>query len=75
MWASGVVFIALAPLMVPLAIWVYTLVFAMSSLWFAHYCLAALKALRAERAVDRRAKPVDLPAATSMPLNLEHDRP
>jgi Etoposide-induced protein 2.4 (EI24) len=75
MWASGVVFIAFAPLLVPMAIWVYTLVFAMSSLWFAHYCLAALKALRAERAVDRRAKPADLPAATPTPLNLEHDRP
>jgi hypothetical protein len=75
MWASGVVFIALAPLMVPLAIWVYTLVFAMSSLWFAHYCLAALKSLRAERAVDRRAKPIDLPTVNPTPLNLEHDRP
>jgi hypothetical protein len=75
MWASGVVFIALAPLMVPLAIWVYTLVFALSSLWFAHYCLAALQALRLERAVDRRAKPVSLSALNSPPLNLEHDRP
>lgn len=75
MWASGVVFIALAPLMVPLAIWVYTLVFAMSSLWFAHYCLAALRDLRAERTVDRRAKPIDFQAQNPAPLNLEHDRP
>jgi hypothetical protein len=75
MWASGLVFIALAPLMVTLAIWVYTLVFALSSLWFAHYCLAALQALRAERAVDRRARlshPLEL---NLPPLNLEHDRP
>jgi hypothetical protein len=75
MWASGVVFIALAPVMVPLAIWVYTLVFVLSSLWFAHYCLAALQALRLERAVDRRAKPAGSPALNSPPLNLEHDRP
>jgi hypothetical protein len=75
MWASGVVFIALAPLLVPLAIWVYTLVFALSSLWFAHYCLAALQALRLERAVDRRAKPANLSELNSEPLNLEHDRP
>lgn len=75
MWASGIVFIALAPLMVPLAIWLYTLVFAMSSLWFAHYCLLALTHLRAERAVDRRAKPIDLLADSSTPLHLEHDRP
>lgn len=75
MWASGVVFIALAPVMVPLAIWVYTLVFALSSLWFAHYCLAALQALRLERVVDRRANPVSPLVLNRPPLNLEHDRP
>ena len=47
-WASGVLFIAMAPLLVPVAIWIYTLVFAFSALWFAHYLLAALEALRAE---------------------------
>jgi len=31
---------------VPVAIWIYTLVFAFSSLWFSHYCLAALEQLR-----------------------------
>jgi hypothetical protein len=46
LWASGAMFIAMAPLLVPLAIWLYTLVFAFSSLWFAHYCLAALEQLR-----------------------------
>jgi hypothetical protein len=40
-------FIAMAPLLVPLAIWIYTLVFAFASLWFAHYALAALQRLRA----------------------------
>jgi hypothetical protein len=29
------------------AIWIYTLVFAFSALWFAHYCLAAVAQLRA----------------------------
>ena len=46
-WASGVLFVALAPVLVPVAIWIYTLVFAFSALWFAHYTLAALSALRA----------------------------
>jgi hypothetical protein len=46
LWASGVMFLALAPLMIPLAIWVYTLVFAFSSLWFAHFCLDALQTVR-----------------------------
>jgi len=47
LWASGAMFIALAPLLVPLAIWIYALVFALASLWFAHYLLAALARLRA----------------------------
>lgn len=46
-WASGVLFVVMAPILVPVAIWIYTLVFAFSSLWFTHYCLAALQALRA----------------------------
>lgn len=47
-WASGVVFAAAFFVLVPLAIWIYTLVFAFSSLWFTHYALAALQRLRAE---------------------------
>lgn len=50
LWASGAMFIAMAPLLIPLAIWVYTLVFAFSSLWFAHFGLAALARLREEDA-------------------------
>jgi hypothetical protein len=50
-WASGALFAAAFVILVPLAIWIYTLLFAFSSLWFAHYCLAALQALRAEALV------------------------
>ena len=46
LWASGAIFIAMAPILVPVAIWIYTLVFAFASLWFAHYTLAALDQLR-----------------------------
>jgi Etoposide-induced protein 2.4 (EI24) len=49
-WASGALFAAAFVILVPLAIWIYTLVFAFASLWFAHYCLAALEGLRAESA-------------------------
>lgn len=45
-WVSGVVFVALSPLLIPLAVWIYTLVFAFSSLWFAHYALSALSQMR-----------------------------
>lgn len=47
-WAVGAMAIVLAPLLVPLAIWIYTFVFIFASLWFSHFCLAALAALRAE---------------------------
>lgn len=63
LWASGAMFIALAPLLVPIAIWIYTLVFAFASLWFAHYCLAALERLRHEPLVAP-VEVVDPPAAT-----------
>ena len=48
-WASGALMIVFAPVLVPLAVWIYTLVFAFSALWFAHFALAALQALRLER--------------------------
>ncbi|MDM0089306.1 MULTISPECIES: EI24 domain-containing protein [unclassified Variovorax] len=49
-WASGLLFAAAFFVLVPLAIWIYTLVFAFSALWFAHYCLDALAQLRLQRA-------------------------
>lgn len=52
LWASGAMFIALAPLLVPLAIWIYALVFAFASLWFAHYLLTALERLRRDAATS-----------------------
>ena len=48
LWASGAMFIAMAPVLVPAAIWIYTLVFAFSSLWFAHYTLSALEDIRSK---------------------------
>ena len=49
-WASGLLFAAAFFVLAPIAIWIYTLVFAFSALWFAHYCLDALDQLRAQRA-------------------------
>ncbi|MFT4266923.1 MAG: EI24 domain-containing protein [Xenophilus sp.] len=69
-WASGLLFAAAFFLLVPLAIWIYTLVFAFSALWFAHYGLAALQALRAAR--DGEAAPViELLPASSTPERME----
>ena len=51
LWAFGAVTLVLAPLLIPLSVWLYTLVFAFSSLWFTHYALAALERLRREAIV------------------------
>lgn len=61
-WAIGAMAIVLAPLLVPLAIWIYTFVFAFSALWFAHFTLAALVALRGSPA------PASAPNPTATPL-------
>ena len=45
-WASMTLFAVAFAVLIPLAIWIYTLVFAFSALWFTHYGLAALQALR-----------------------------
>ena len=56
-WASGLLFAAAFFVLVPLAIWIYTVVFAFSALWFAHYSLDALAQLRAEREAANLNKP------------------
>lgn len=55
-WAiSGVTGVILAPFVVLVAIWLYTLVFAFSTAWFTHYALAALQARRAAEPVAESA--------------------
>jgi len=70
-WASGVVFAAAFFVLVPVAIWIYTLVFAFSSLWFTHFCLASLQQLRAEQAGAAPAPPpgavIDVTAQPVLP--------
>ena len=45
-WVIGLFFI-----LAPIAIWLYTLVFIFSTLWFGHFCLRALELLREENQV------------------------
>jgi len=69
LWAWGAFAIVLAPVLVPVAIWVYTLVFAFASLWFAHYCLAALARMRGGGAVEvLEAEPVPASERAELPL-------
>ena len=48
LWAFSAMTLVFAPLLMAASIWLYTLIFAFSALWFTHYCLAALQRLRAE---------------------------
>ena len=67
-WASGAVFAAAFLVLIPLAVWIYALVFAFTSLWFTHYSFGALEALRAE------SDPVVMGASVPVPaLVSEHD--
>ena len=56
-WASGAMFVAMAPILVPLAIWIYTLVFAFSSLWFSHFTLTALEQIRKQKVLVAQSLP------------------
>jgi hypothetical protein len=77
-WTVGVLAWVLAPLLLIVSVWLYTLVFAFAAAWFAHYALAALQKLREERLaaevvesppalVDEAGAPLPLPPATSPP--------
>ncbi|XVJ69607.1 MAG: EI24 domain-containing protein [Rhizobacter sp.] len=67
-FASSMVMLVLAPLLVPVAIWIYTLVFAFSALWFSHFLLAALTKQRGQTPVgdepDARIEHEVMPVAT-----------
>ena len=66
-WSMGMMVIVWAPVLLPLSVWLYTLVFAFSALWFVHYCLAALEALRMRTTQQMSAVAVVLPAPSPEP--------
>lgn len=69
-WALSAALLVFAPLLIVVSVWLYTLVFAFSALWFSHYCLAALEALR-ERGLPAAADLRELvaaPAPEGLPL-------
>ena len=56
LWAASAMTLVFAPLLIVVSVWLYTLVFGFSALWFAHYALAALAVLRAEADAVERAE-------------------
>ena len=54
LWAFSAMTLVLAPVLIVVSVWLYTLVFGFSALWFTHYALSALAALRGVAAQDDR---------------------
>jgi len=61
-WSAGLMTIAMAPVLLPVSMWLYVLVFSFASLWFIHFCLASLHFLR------QRAGPAPVYPDLELPL-------
>jgi hypothetical protein len=66
LWAWGALAVVMAPVLVPLSVWLYTLVFAFSALWFTHYALAALDAERAKGTAVPPLAPTEIEAPAAV---------
>jgi hypothetical protein len=73
-WATGAMMLPMMPLLMPVFVWLYTLVFAFACAWFTHYSLAALAQLRRDRLPEivPSAKPV---VTATLPAKLETNLP
>ena len=74
-WASGALFAAAFVVLVPLAVWLYTLVFAFSSLWFSHFALAALAELRRREVLSAELNKAPLATFETAPKALPAEAP
>lgn len=66
-WASGALFVAAFVVLIPVAVWIYTLVFIFSALWFVHFLLNALSLIRSEPNLARQ----DAPSQTADVVDVE----
>ena len=66
LWAAGSAVLLLAPILVLVAVWLYTVIFVFAACWFAHFCLADLQRLRDAEAVPAPI-PAPAPALTESP--------
>ncbi|MEO7244696.1 MAG: EI24 domain-containing protein [Rubrivivax sp.] len=64
-----------APVLLVLAVWLYTLVFGFAAAWFAHYELAALEELRADEALRQTPTPGPPPAGPAAAVHRRDDWP
>ncbi|RZS53228.1 EI24 domain-containing protein [Sphaerotilus mobilis] len=69
-WVTGAMALPMMPLLLPGFVWLYTLVFAFASAWFAHYALAALAAMRARSFPEIVPPPAPAPTPANDPTPL-----
>jgi hypothetical protein len=62
-WTLGMGVIVAAPFVMVPVIWLYTLIFTFSALWFTHYALAVLASLRAAEVAMRTVQPAVAPSS------------
>ena len=62
-WTLSMQLIIFAPFIMVGVIWLYTLIFMFSGLWFTHYCLTVLASLRAAETAMRAVQPAVAPAS------------
>lgn len=65
LWAAGTPALIAAPLLAPVLAWVYTAVFVFAALWFAHYLLPRLQALRVQ-VTPGAAEPLAAPLSLAL---------
>jgi hypothetical protein len=66
-WTLSPMLLVLAPLVVIVCVWLYTMIFTFSALWFTHYALSALERLRAAEAKVVAVQPAT-PSARALPI-------
>ena len=62
-WTVSIKLLVLAPVIMPAALWLYTMIFTFSALWFTHYGLAVLASLRDAETAMRAVQPTVAPSS------------
>lgn len=63
LWVWSLWLVVLFPVIAAVTIWMYAFILVFSALWFGHYCLTALQAMRQGEGAPIAAAPPVLPAA------------
>ena len=74
-WTISLAVVILAPFIMVGVIWLYTMIFTFSALWFTHYALTALAGLRAAESAMQRVQPAMSAMGGAVPLPMVEEVP